>query len=223
MRFSFIRTSFVATAAAVALAACGGHGYVPAQSVNPGGPPIGNAIPDATNPCYTAAVQPAWILKGSCVITKLTNKGLTVKLPAYKGITEKTVLPAGNNDTGKAFVLVDAVGGTDISKYKKKSLPALPATTGKSALYVEAVNGFAGLKFPKGNLMFSVSMKTLPGKTCALSLIQQQGAKLSWFKTPIAGAVKGGTVTYTIPGAQLGILFQSGLPAGPLFFNVACK
>ncbi|MBV8285168.1 MAG: hypothetical protein JO029_02150 [Candidatus Eremiobacteraeota bacterium] len=223
MRFSFIRTGVVATAASVALAACGGHGYVPSQSINPGGPATFNVISDAANPCYTAAVQPAWIFKGSCVITKLTSKGLKISLPAYKGDTEKVTLPGGNNDTGQGFVLVDALGGSDIGKYKGKAFPSIPSSTGKSALYVEAVNGFAGLKFPKGNLVFSTATKKLPGKSCALSILQKSGSKFSWFKTPIVGAVKGGTVTYTIPGAQLGILFANGLPAGPLFFDVACK
>ena len=205
------------------LTACGGRAIVP------------NAAPNAVSQtfdltlrpkaCYTAKVQPAWIFHGACVMTKLTAKGLTVKLPAYKGVSLTLSLPAQNSAGGKggSFVVVDALGGSDVSKWKGKALPAVPARTGKSVLYVQAVNGIANLKFLKGNLVFVVTTKKSPGTSCALSLLQQSGTKFSWFKTPIVAKIKGGAATYTIPGVQLGILFAKGLPKGPLFFNDACK
>lgn len=210
--------------AATALTACGGRAIIPSN-----GMPANSfdVLSDALGPkaCYTARVQPAWIFHGACVMSKLTNKGLTLKLPAYKGVTVDVALPSGNTAGAKggSFVLVDAIGGADISKWKGKALPKVPASTGTSMVYVEAVNGIANLKFPKGNLVFTIGTKKSPGSSCALSLLQQHGTKYSWFKTPIAGKIKGTKATFTIPGPQLGILFQTGLPKGPQFFNDACK
>jgi hypothetical protein len=218
------RFGIIAALAALALTACGGRAVIPSNGMMPN-----SFEPDVNGPgpaiCYTAKVQPAWILHGACVMSKLTSKGAAFKLPAYKGVTVNVTLPAGNSAGAKGgpFVLVDAIGGIDISKWKGKALPKIPATTGKSVIYVETVNSIAGLKFPKGNLVFKITTKKSPGSSCALSLLQQKGAKFSWFKTPITAQIKGGTATYTIPGPQLGILFASGLPKGPLFFNDACK
>jgi hypothetical protein len=222
MRFSMIRTGFVASATAIALAACGGHGLVPSQSAAPGFSFIGDK---AANPCYTKAVQPTWIFKGSCKMVKLPAKGISIKLAAYKGITVTVAFPKNNSKGNPPFVLVDAVGGKakDIVAFKNKPLPALPTTVGKSVIYIEAVNGFAGLKFTAGNLVVTASKKTLPGKSCKVSLLRQMGAKLQWFPIPIAPKVSGGTVTETIPGGAVQTLFTSGLPKGPLFFNAACK
>lgn len=216
MRFSFVRTGIVATAAAIALAACGGRGIVPSQSAAPDL----SLVPQAANPCYTSAVQPAWIFKGSCKITKLPPGGTKIALAAYKGMTETVTLPKNTGKDG-AFVLVDAVGGADITKYKTLAMPKLPSTVGKSALYVEAVNATKGLMFTAGSLVF-LTKGTFPGKTCTLSLLQQRSkTSFAWTAT-IQEPVKAGAVTYTIPYTALATFFQKGLPAGPLYFNVAC-
>ena len=211
-----IRT-VAASAAALALAACGGHGIVPSQSAAP----MSLVRPEAANPCYTAAVQPAWIFKGSCDVTKLASKGATIKLAAYKGITESTVLPA-NNGNGSAFVLVDAVGGKDIAAYKGAKFPALPKSIGKSVLYVEVVNGFNGLKFTAKNLVFSVTATQLPSKTCALSVLKPAAKGYSWTKAPLPPKVSGNTITFTIPATAVSIFFPTGLPKGPVYFNTSC-
>lgn len=212
-----IRTGFVASIAAIALAACGGHGYVPSQSAAPG------LVSMSSNPCYTSAVQPAWIFMGSCQIGKLTAKGGKFALAAYKGVTVNVTLPRPSK-TG-AFVLVDALGGKtkDIKPFKSHAFPALTPKTLKSVVYVQAVNSVSGLKFPKGNLVFTIKAAKFPGTSCPLSLITGTFPKLKWFNSPFSGKISSGTMTFTIPGGALGTLFPSGLPAGPLYFNVACK
>jgi hypothetical protein len=220
MRFSTIRTGIVASAAAIALAACGGHGLVPSQSAAPGF----NAVsPMSVNPCYTPAVQPAWIFKGSCVITKLPAKGKSIALAAYKGVSVTVKLPKNTSKNG-AFVLVDALGGKnkDISKFKGKTFLAV-AKTLKSVVYVEAVNGTSGLKFTSGNLVFTIKAARFPGASCPLSVLVGKYPNLHWFTSPFTGKITGGTMTFTVPGGALGNLFATGLPIGPLYFNVACK
>jgi hypothetical protein len=193
---------------------------VPSQSAMPG---FYSVSPNAKNPCYTAAVQPAWIFKGSCVMTKLPPKGKSITLPAYKGITV-TVKLGKNTSKKDPFVLVDAVGGKakDISKFKKKPFPPITPSSLKSVIYVEAVNGKAGLKFT-GTLFFTLKAKKYPGKTCPLSVLTGTFPKLKWFNSPFAGQISGKTMTFTVPGSGLQTLFPSGLPAGPVYFNVGCK
>jgi len=220
MRLSTIRNSTAAAAAAFALAACGGHGLVPSQNAAPG---FNAVTPFAANPCYTKAVQPAWIFRGSCDVTTLPPKGKSIALAPYKGISV-TVKLGKNTSKNGAFVLVDALGGKakDISKYKTKTFPPITPTLLKSVIYVEAVNGTANLKF-SGNLIFTIKKKQFPGKTCPLSVLTGTFPKVKWFNSPFSGKISGGTMTFTVPGGALGTLFPSGLPKGPLYFNVACK
>jgi len=221
MRFSTIRTGLVASAAAIALAACGGHGLVPSQSAAPG---FSAVTPNSSNPCYTSAVQQAWIFKGSCaILSKLPVKGKTIALAAYKTISVTVKLPK-NNSTG-GFVLVDAKGGKtkDILKFSGASFPAITPTKLKSLIYVEAVNGTNGLKFTSGSLVFTIKATRFPGKSCPLSVLEGTFPKLKWFNSPFTGVIKSGTMTFTVPGSALATLFPNGLPQGPLYFNVACK
>jgi hypothetical protein len=220
MNLSTIRGGAGALAAAITLAACGGHGMVPSQNAVPG---FYSISPLAKNPCYTAKVQPAWIFHGSCVMTKLPPKGTSITLPAYKGITVTVKL--GKNTSKKySFVLVDALGGKakDISKYKKMSFPPITPSTLKSVIYVEAVNGKAGLKF-SGTLTFILKAKKFPGKDCPLSVLTGTFPKLKWFNSPFAGKISGKTMTFTVPGSALGTLYPNGLPKGPIYFNAGCK
>lgn len=215
-----IRTGVVASAAAIALAACGGHGLVPSQSAVPG---FNALTANSSNPCYTSTVQPAWIFKGSCMIlTKLPAKGKTIALAAYKGTSVTVKLPKSTSKGG--FVLVDAVGGKakDIATFQGKAFPPITKTL-KSVIYVEAVNPTAGLKFTSGNLVFTIKAQKFPGKSCPLSVLEGTLAKPKWFNSPFSGKISGGTMVFTVPGSALGTLFPNGLPAGPLFFNVACK
>lgn len=221
MRFSIIRTGIAAAATSIALVACGGHGIVPSQ----GSAPFSSfqTIDKKTNPCYTSAVQPAWIFKGACDVTKLPPKGETIKLKAYMGITETVTLPT-NNGKDKTFAIVDAIGGSanDIGKWKGKSFPLI-AKSFKSVIYVEAINGLKDLKFTKGDLKFvATSKKKLPSTHCTLSDLKPSGTKYAWASTPLEATIKGNTITYTIPSSELPIFFPEGLPQGPLFFNVAC-
>ena len=224
MRFSTIRTGAAASAAAIALAACGGHGLVPSQSAAPGFSLISDK--SSTNPCLAKGVQPAWVFKGACKIVKLPAKGITIKLAAYKGITVTASFPKNNSKGNPSFVLVDALGGKtkDIAPFKKKAFPAIPAALGKSVINIQAVNSFAGLKFSGGNLVVTAKMGKLPGSTCKVSLLQPKGgSKYQWFTIPIPPKVKGGTLTETIPAGAIGTLYANGLPVAPLFFNAACK
>jgi hypothetical protein len=217
-----IRTGVVASAAAVALAACGGsHGVVPSTAFMP------SMLSKSTAPttCPANPPQPAWIFKGSCVISKLPTKGRKFTLAAYKGFAVTVTIPKNTATGNPAFVLVDAVGGKtkDIAPYKGKAFPPISTSRGKSVINIEAVNAFPGLKFTGGSLIVSVTAQKLPGNTCTVAVIQQKGTKFSWFSIPILPSVKGNVITEKIAGGAVGTLFPSGLPAGPLFFNAACK
>jgi hypothetical protein len=225
MRFSLFRAPVAAVAASIALAACGGHGLVPSQSGAPMNS-FGEPLKKTTNPCYTSTVQPTWIFKGTCVVSKLPTKGATFALnkPPYMGITVSIALPA-NNGKDTAFALVDAVGvkAHDITKWKGVAFPLVKL---KSVIYVEAVNGFNGLKFTntKQNLVFAATIKnSFPGKACPLEVLEKNAKGFAWAVTPLDGLIKGKTITYSIPTSKVPIFFPDGLPKGPIFFNVGCS
>jgi hypothetical protein len=223
MRFPLIRAGIVVSAAAIALAACAGHGLVPSQSAAPNLVVTPMATP---NQCYEAPFQPAWIFKGSCVFKKLAPKGTSISLGAYKSITAVTVaFPKNTSKGGPVFLLADALGGKakDIKPYKGVPFPGIPKTSGKSVVYIQAVNSFTGLKFTSGNLVVTVKAKSLSSNKCSVALLRKSGAKLSWFTIPIAPSVSGNVITEKIPAGAIGTLYAQGLPAGPLYFNAACK
>lgn len=222
-----IRAGFVAFAAAIALAACGGHGMVPSQSAAPGFDAVVTPMLTPSPQCASKQLQPAWIFKGECDVTTLPAKGKTLGLAAYKGIIVTVKLPKNTSKNG-AFALFDAIGGKakDILPFKKMPFPAITPTSLKSVVYVEAVNGTSGLKFTSGNLVFVVKDTKIPGKSCPLSVLEGTAPKLKWFNSPFAAKITttdGGTMTFTVPGSALGTLFPNGLPKGPLYFNIACK
>jgi len=216
-----IRALAAALLSAMTVTACGGRGVVPPESGISG--PSSEMYPGkkVTNPCYTSAVQPAWIFMGSCLITKLTSKGGTFRLKPYKGITVTATLPKNNLVHAETFVLVDALGTTDVSKYKGLTFPKVPKL--KSVIYVETVNSEGGIKFTAGDLVFEVtSTAALPGKTCPLSVLEQKGTKFEWDTTPIQAKVKDKTLSFIIPATDTGLFFPNGLPKGPLYFNAGC-
>ncbi len=178
MRFSTIRTGIVATAAAVALAACGGHGLVPSQNVGGAGYAAPSLLTDkaAKTPCQS--VPGFWAFGGSCVANELTSKGATIKLAKYQNITF-TIAIGANNAKGKVpFIVGDAVGNGDITgTYKGKKFPpyggkhcvsgtGAPQTCpGKSFVYVEAINGGkATVTLSQTPAITIVDTKGFPGK-----------------------------------------------------------
>lgn len=164
MRSSMIRTVSTTIVAAVALAACGGHGVVPAQGVAPS---ISNGIasngfaagPDGkTSPCN---IKGMYYFHGSCRPFNLNmTKATTVKLgqfAPYQGITITTTFSAFTNPPkvqSVSAVMGDAIGkNNDITgTVKGKAFPLYgagkdcvyngkPATCpGKPFVYAELIN-----------------------------------------------------------------------------------
>ena len=199
---------------------------VPSQSAAPGFNAVVAPMFTPSPQCASAKFQPAWIFKGECDVTRLPAKGKTLGLDPYKGIIVTVKLPKNTSKNG-AFSLFDAIGGKakDIIPFKKMTFPLVPSSL-KSVVYLQAVNGTSGLEFTSGNLVFTIKDTKIPGKSCPLSILQGKAPKLKWLTSPFIAKITktdGGTMTYTVPGSALKQLFQSGLPVGPLYFNVACK
>lgn len=158
-----IRTVSTAIVAAIALAACGGHGVVPSQGVAPA---LSNGFaangfaagPDAKkSPCD---IQGMYYFHGSCRTFSLNmTKATSVKLGqfgAYHGITITTTFSAFTNPPNVQSVpavMGDAIGSGDITGLVKGKAFKLygdgkdcvyankPATCpGKPFVYAELVN-----------------------------------------------------------------------------------
>ena len=216
-----IRSLAAALFSAMALAACGGT-VVPAQT-GAAAASSGEIVATSTpNPCYTRAVQPAWIFMGSCVIATLPSKGATFSLAQYKGVTASVTLP-GNNGGNENLTVVDARGIDDISKYKQKPFPTIE--TQKPVVYVEIVNAKKGLKFSgSGAVVFEVaSTSAFPGKDCLLAFLEKRGRPYAWVKTGVKGRHDGSGLAFRIPADDVNLFFPSGLTKGPVYFNIGCE
>lgn len=158
-----IRTVSTAAVAAVALAACGGHGVVPSQGIAPN---VSNGFaangfaagPDAKkSPCQITGM---YYFHGSCRAFSLSmTKVTTVKLgqfSPYKGITITTTFSPFTNPPkvqSVPAIMGDAVGSGDITGLSKGKAFKLygdgkdcvyankPATCpGKPFVYAELIN-----------------------------------------------------------------------------------
>lgn len=186
----------------------------------PGGSSDLVAIPMTYTTCATNPPQPAWKFKGACIITKITSKGKTITLPAYKGIAISGKFPK-NNAVGKVpFVLVDALDKNgDITKWHKKVFPAFVVTGLTSVIYAQAINGGTKPILLNKTPQIVVTDKVkLPGKHCHLSYLTKTTKGYKWIITPIPSSITntGHTLTF---GSQP---IQFKLPVGPFYMNASC-
>jgi hypothetical protein len=233
MRFSTIRTGIVATAAAVALAACGGHGLVPSQSAATGDSQSNfNRAPDAPVTCST--VPNAWEFHGACTAAKLTAKGATVALAKYMDITFKAVIGKNNAKGTVAFLLGDAIDNGDITgKIGGRKFPPYagknclsefgkPTTClGKVFMYVEVVNrGKAKVVLPDSPAITIVDTKGFPGKNECFPAFYHPTKPLGWEpQVHIEG--KPGATTLHLPSVPVsgGFTFFPG----PVYIAMFCE
>jgi hypothetical protein len=244
MRLSMFRASLVATAAAVALAACNGTGAVPDQQglrpvdtengATEDQAPVSQAPGDSTGPsqplalttCTKSPPQYWWIFKGACVKITLKPTGSSFTLQQYDNITVKGSI-GKNNTKGTAIIyLADATDTkSDITAWKGKSFPPYKAK-GKTFIYAVAVNqGTQVIKpVPEKNkpiLQYVITdTKGLPGKTCGVALLaQSRTGKFTWTSFPGSFTAKGNTVTITQYNVPQGFEIP---PKTPLYFGVNC-
>jgi hypothetical protein len=226
MRLSMIWTGAFVAGAAIALAACGGHGVVPSSS---GGlPQTSDAAmsPLAATTCATSPPQYGWIFKGSCDQFTLKSTGGTFKLVAYKDITLTGSIGKNTAKGSPKIALVDAIDKSgDILKYKGEAFPAYKAE-GTTVVYAVADNESSQTIKPitvKGKTVLQyvvTDSKWLPGNQCSAALLGQTKQGLKWTSFPGNGNVKGKSVTISVYEAPSGFELP---PAGdPLYFAFNC-
>jgi hypothetical protein len=210
MKSSLIRSGAAAIVAALAFAACAGHGLVPSSSGLPSS--TGNAVhvaaaPAAGNPCPIAY---GWPFGGSCDPVALATTGAKGKLKGYMGFTLTSTLATNNAAAGTYLVFQDATGKGDIGKYKGKKFPA----DKNAILYLAALNTGAAFTFNATPAIKITSTKAIPGKACSLD---QLSTKLKWGPSGLTGKPKGKTVTF------LSLPVPQQVPAGTFYLAFSCK
>jgi hypothetical protein len=206
MSRAFVRIS--ALVALVALSACAGGSIQPGSSAMPAVPVAPALTAAKASPCDIAG---DWYFTGACTRVEVGSAGLTVKLPAYKGIAAKFAF-SSNNATGKIpFIVGDGTSDTDIvgkldNKYKFPVYGSIKCEStngvgapcpGKAFLYLEVFDaGKESVVFTKSPGIV-VSDKHFPGTHCQLDALTLNSAnKFVWELLPIYAAPKGGTATY---------------------------
>jgi hypothetical protein len=228
MRLSMIPACVVATVAAIALAACAGHGIVP-SSPSAVAPTTANLdmSPLALKTCATSPPQYDWIFKGACDAFTLKPTGGKFSLQEYEDITITGSIGKNNVKPSATLDVADARDKKgDIEKYAGMSFPPYKSS-GTTVVYAVAINQSKETIKPiavKGKPVLEyviTDSKGLPGTTCgAAVLAKQKNGSLKWTPLPASGPVKGKSVTisqYEVPeGFELP-------PVTPLYFAVSCS
>jgi hypothetical protein len=229
-----IKASAFASVAAIALAACGGHGVVPQgssfapTSANGVAPMAGDdAGPLALATCATSPPQYMWIFKGACEKFTLKSTGGKFALGAYANISVTGSIGYNNAKSSATVYLSDAVDKNgDVLKNKGKAFPPYKGQ-GTTIVYAVADNQSTQVIKPLEHKNVPVikyvitDQKGFPGNHCgAAFLSKQRNGTFAWTSLPGAQPVKGKTVTitqYTVP---------SGLTLPPkctgLYFAINC-
>jgi hypothetical protein len=223
MHFPMLRTCIAASVAAIALAACGGHGIVPSQSAAPGNS-LAFAPEKTTNPCAASTLP--WYFKGSCTSATVTSKGGMTMLAATgtRSVTMTFTLGATNAKGKVAFLIGDAATISDITpngmspafpRYGRSPCAGGPKECfGKVLAYVELVNSSKAAIKVKGNSQIAIAAKSFPGPECAPAVLTTKGWDL---EALLLGVVKKRMVTFSIPGGFI------TFPAGPSYLVFACS
>jgi len=227
MRLSTVRAGFVAAAAALALAACGGQNVgVPATSGALNASLPGDLLQPLTG-CATSPPQYYWIFKGACdakIMLKAT--GGTFSLADYDDITVKGSIGKNNAKGTVTIALADATDTNgDIVKYKGAAFLKYKAK-GTTFIYAVAVNQSTQTIKPiaekdKPILQYVITdSKGLPGKSCGAAVLTEgsRGSEV-WSTIPASFKVSGHTLTisqYNVPNG-----FEFG-PKSPLYFAINC-
>lgn len=235
MRLHMLRAGVVASAAALALAACASHGLVPSSpsGASAMGSDAGafsggmDAIHKRGTTCDTSPPQYLWIFKGSCdskIVLKPT--GATFSLATYDDITIKGTIGKNTTKGTANIIIADATDtGGDIETYKGKAFPPYKAK-GKTFVYAVAVNQSTQTIKPiavKGKpiLQYVITdSKGLPGQTCGVALLAQNTkGQFQWSSFPGTFKASGKTITITQYNVPAGFEFP---PKTPLYFGVNC-
>jgi hypothetical protein len=223
MRFSTFRSSVAALAAAVAFAACSGHGLTPSTSL-PGASmsnDTGGATPfKAVGPCGAQQTK-GWLFGGSCFSVVLKTTGESGTLKAYKGITIAAKLGTNNAKAGTIIIFRDATGKGDIKPikpspafplYGKKGCAKGASCPGTAFVYIEGENSSKAfsLNFTPGITVTNTGK--YPGKRCILAELGATG----WGATALNATVTGKKLTFkSLPAPQ-------SIPSGAFFLALAC-
>jgi hypothetical protein len=226
MGSSKIRTIVVAGAAAIALAACGGHGVVPSSTAFAPSDSVGDASPLGSSTCATSPPQYDWIFKGSCETFTLKPTGASFSLAKYGDLTVSGSIGKNNVKGSAKVALVDAIDKNgDIEKWGTKTFPPYKAN-GTVIVYASAVNQTTQVIKPitvknKPVLQYVItSTKKLPGNQCgAAVLAENEHKQLVWTSIPATGTPKGDSVTITQYEVPSGFELP---PKAPLYFAVNC-
>lgn len=236
MRLSMIRSSALATVAAIALAACGGHGVVPGgstafapQGSSPFAPMTGNQddmSPLALKTCPKSPPQWMWIFKGACEQFTLKDTGGKFTLGAYENISVTGSIGYNNAKGSVAIDLADAINKNgDIVKYKGHTFPPYKGA-GTTVVYAVADNQTTQTIEPRTHQNVPIikyvitDAKGFPGKKCGAAILAQTKKGLAWSSLPNSFQVKGKTVTITQYTVPTGLVLP---PKGSgLYFAVNC-
>ncbi|MBV9719659.1 MAG: hypothetical protein JOZ77_10085 [Candidatus Eremiobacteraeota bacterium] len=224
-----IRTGLMTIGAASVLAACGGHGVVPASQTG-SAPMTPVTFGDEKSHSTTCAKSPPqywWIFAGSCDAFKLSPTGGSFSLAKYDDLTVTGSI-GKNTVKGSATIdLADAVDKNgDIGKYKGQAFPPYKAN-GTTIVYATANNQTTQTIKPitvKGKPVLQyviTNTKGFPGKTCAAAVLGQgRTGKLEWTAFPGQAQVKGDKVTITVYEAPSG--FELPPKGTPIYFAINC-
>jgi hypothetical protein len=222
MRFSFSSLAVASTAAAaLLLAACAGHGVVPAtNSFAPSALSPDALSPDAKRPTPSPCTkkQSPWIFGGACGTVKLQSTGGTASMTGYDGFTIKATFASGAK-AGTVLMVRDAtgkgdakgkVGGKSFPPFNKAGQPQSLVTV-NPMLYMKVQNLGGAFQFNNVPAITITSKAAFPGNQCIET--RMNPTNNTWQETPTnPGAIKGHQLKFPaivtiIPFPQHGTIY----------------
>jgi hypothetical protein len=194
MRFSFNSLVAASTAAAaLLLAACAGHGVVPAtNSFAPSALSPDTLSPDAKKPTPSPCTkkQSPWIFGGACGTVKLASTGGTASMTGYDGFTIKATF-ASCAKAGTVLMVRDAtgkhdakgtVGGKVFPPFNKIGQPQALVTV-TPILYMKVQNLGAAFQFNNVPAITVTSKAAFPGNECVET--RMNPTNNTWQESPV--------------------------------------
>jgi hypothetical protein len=227
MRLSLIRSSAVATVAAIALAACANlSGMTPSSPTAAAGAQNTLGISHLLTTCATSPPQYEWIFKGACDESRLEPSGGHFRLSQYQGISVKEFIGANALKRPAKLALADAIDENgDVERYKGMSFPRYIGE-GTTYVYLTTTNrSTQTITFVtvKGKPVFEFVITDAEGfgsyTKCGLAALFFPQGKPRWLAVPNIGTIKSKTVKLSVYAVPAGFGIQ---PKIPLYVAINC-
>lgn len=201
----------VAFAATAALVACGG------SAIPSGG--VADLAPSAAHASTCKQPPKTYVFTGPCKEISLTDAAVSIKLPAYHGVTITFAFPKPKKVSPPTpFGVADATGKSDILALNGKTFNRYSGYGGKAIAYLKFFDGGKSSVEYFVTPQIKITYKgSLTGKKCTLSY---RYSATGWADTATPSTVTTHGIAFASSAIQAGFNISAG---GAKYLVVSCQ